>query len=196
MAKQVKKIEAPAVDQAQTKMGETAADSTGHHEVQSGLLSMPEFWLAVSFVLFFLIFFKPIKKAVLSLLDGHADKVRRELEEAKKLREDAHQLLRNIEHRQEAALAEANAIVQNAMIEAKHIRTNAMADAEELVKRHQKHALDSIAIAEGLAMAEIRNSILDAAMAASKQLLSEINQPDQENKLLEKLISDIPKKLH
>ena len=54
-----------------------AAEEEAHEEAFFDLAN-PEFWVAVSFVLFFVVLFKPIRKTLTSKLDGRAEVFERE----------------------------------------------------------------------------------------------------------------------
>ena len=162
---------------------------------QHTILSIAEVWVAVSFIVFFMVLFKPLRKALLSLLDNHTAKIKLELTEAQKLKEDANRLLQEVLQRRESAITEAKQIIENAQKEAKHIKEKALADVENLIQIHEKKSLDSLAIAEAKAVAEIKNAILDTAVAASKYVLSKPEHSEQGKKLLDIMISDIPSKV-
>ena len=59
------------------------------------LIQDPTFWVAVAFVVFVVLVFKPIKGALIGGLDAKIAEIRREVEEAEKLREEAQSLLAN-----------------------------------------------------------------------------------------------------
>ena len=63
-----------------------------------GFLSTPEFWVAVSFVGFvLLIMYFKVPGKMGALLDDRADKIRNELDEARRLREEAQAMLAEFE---------------------------------------------------------------------------------------------------
>ncbi|MBY0430789.1 MAG: F0F1 ATP synthase subunit B, partial [Rhodospirillales bacterium] len=141
------------------------------------MLKAPEFWVAVAFVIFMALVWKKAAAAIGSLLDARAEKIRAELDEAQRLREDAQATLVSYQKRQADALKESEAIVAHAREEAERIRAQSTKDLESALKRRETQAMDRIAQAEAQAVAEVRNLTVDIAIAASRQLLSQGMQP-------------------
>ncbi|WP_431855890.1 F0F1 ATP synthase subunit B [Azospirillum sp.] len=160
------------------------------------MLKAPEFWVAVAFVIFMALIWKKASAAIGSMLDARAEKIRAELDEAQRLREDAQATLASYQKRQADALKESEAIVAHAREEAARIRAQSTADLEAALKRREAQAMDRIAQAEAQAIAEVRNLTVDIAIAASRQLLSQGIQPAQADKLIEASIADLPRHLH
>ena len=77
-------------------------------------LQNPRLWVAVAFVIFFVIFGRKLWKAVAEMLDKRADTVRAELAAAPRLRQEAEAMLRDAKARREAALADAKALLEGA----------------------------------------------------------------------------------
>jgi len=160
------------------------------------MLKAPEFWVAIAFVIFMALVWKKAAAAIGSMLDARAEKIRAELDEAQRLREDAQATLAAYQKRQADALSESAAIVAHAREEAERIRAQSTTDLASALKRREKQAMDRIAQAEAQAIAEVRNLTVDIAIAASRQLLSQGIQPAQADKLIEASIADLPRHLH
>ena len=112
-----------------------------------------EFWVALATIIFAVFAFRPGAKAVTAMLDDRADKIRQELEEAQRLREDAQATLASYQRRQRDALKEAEDIIAHAREEAERLRLHSTADLEAAMKRRETQAMDKIAQAEALALA-------------------------------------------
>lgn len=160
------------------------------------MLKAPEFWVAIAFVIFMALVWKKAWAAIGSMLDARAEKIRAELDEAQRLREDAQATLAAYQKRQADAIKEAEAIVAHAREEAERIRAQSTTDLEGAVRRREAQAKDRIAQAEAQAIAEIRNLTVDVAVAASRQLLSQGIKPAQADKLIDQAIADLPRHLH
>ncbi|MGQ9365275.1 F0F1 ATP synthase subunit B family protein [Azospirillum sp. ST 5-10] len=156
----------------------------------------PEFWVAVAFVIFVVLVWKRAGAAISSMLDTRAEKIRAELDEAQRLREDAQATLANYQRRQRDAVKEAEAIVVHAREEAERFRTAAQADLEAALKRREAQAMERIAQAEAQALAEVRNLTVDIAMAAARRVLAEGITPAQSDRLVDQAIADLPRHLH
>ena len=136
------------------------------------MFQSPEFWVAVGFVILVVAGFKKGRDAICGLLDQRADRIRAQLDEARKLREDAQHLLADYQRRQNSAAEEAKAIVAQAKVEAERIRTQAEADLAQALKRREQQALEKISQAESVALREVREQAVDLAVAATTRLMA------------------------
>ena len=159
------------------------------------MLQDPTFWVAVSFVIFVIAVFKPIKGALIGGLDAKIEEIRREVEEAEKLREEAQSLLANYQRQQRQAMQDAENIVARAKEEAGRHRAEADEAMKEMVRRQEEQAREKIAQAEAAAIQEVKSMAVDLAMAASEKLLADKLVGDEGSRLIDKSISEIPQKL-
>lgn len=160
------------------------------------MISKPEFWVAVAFVIFIVALWKKIASAFTGMLDARTEKIRQELDEAQRLREDAQAMLAGAQRRQADAEKEAKAIVTHAKEEADRIAKQAADALEASVKRREAHAVERIAQAEVAAMAEVRNLTVDLAIAASRKLLTENVGSEQQDALVAQAVAELPKHIH
>lgn len=156
----------------------------------------PEFWVFLAFVVFVFLVWKKAKAAILGALDARAEKIRAELDEAQRLREDAQSALAAYQRRQRDALKEAEAIIAHAREEAARIRAQAAADLEAALKRREVQAVDRIAQAEAAAVSEVRHLTVDLAVQAGRKLLTEGITAKQADALIDQSIAELPKHLH
>src|SRR5690606_16769041 len=91
--------------------GAPGRGAAGAQRRPAGGRLMLELWLLIALVILFLIIRKPVGRAVFGMLDAHAAKVRAELDEAKRLREEAQSLLAEHQRRLAAGEDQAKAIV-------------------------------------------------------------------------------------
>ncbi|AWK87976.1 F0F1 ATP synthase subunit B [Azospirillum thermophilum] len=159
-------------------------------------MHQPEFWVAVSFVIFVALVWKKAAAAIGGLLDARTEKIRAELDEAERLHRDAQELLNSYQRRQADALKEAEAVLAHAREEAERLRSQAAAELEASLKRREAQAMTRIAQAEAAAVAEVRDLTVDVAVAAGRRLLETGLQPAQADKLIEQSIADLPRHLH
>jgi F-type H+-transporting ATPase subunit b len=155
----------------------------------------PKFWVAVSFVLFFLLLGKKLWGAISGALDGRAAGIRRQLDEAAHLRAEAEQMLKDAEAERAAATREAEAMLANARAEAERVGAAAMAEAEASAKRRERMALDRIAAAEASAVADVRNAAAEVAGAAARAVLAETLDATTDAALVDQSLNDLPKAL-
>ena len=160
------------------------------------MLSNPAFWVGVGFVLFVVLAWKPLSKALLGTLDERAEKIRAQIAEAERLRAEAQALVTEYKAKHAQALQEAQAIVATAQDEAKRIAADAAVSLEAALKRREQQALDKIAQAEAAALRDVRNQAVDIAMAAARQIVAGQVQGPRGAALIEAAIKELPAKLH
>ena len=159
------------------------------------LIHDPTFWVAVAFVVFVVLVFKPIKGALIGGLDAKIAEIRQEVEEAEKLREEAQSLLANYQRQQRQAIQDAEAIVARAKEEAERHRAEADEAMKDMVRRQEEQAREKIAQAEAAAIQEVRSMSVELAMAAAEKLLADRLAGDEGSRLIDNSIEDIPRKL-
>ena len=159
------------------------------------LIQDPTFWVAVAFVVFVVLVFKPIKGALIGGLDAKIAEIRQEVEEAEKLREEAQSLLANYQRQQRQAIQDAETIVVRAKEEAERHRAEADEAMKDMVRRQEEQAREKIAQAEAAAIQEVRSMSVELAMAAAEKLLADRLAGDEGSRLIDNSIEDIPRKL-
>lgn len=160
------------------------------------MFSSPEFWVLVAFVIFVALVWKPVAKALAEGLDGHANKVRVELEEARRLREEAQRTLADYQRRQAEAMSEAEAIVAHAKAEAERLKRTTEEDLTQQIARRRQLALDRIAQAEAQALGEVRAITVEVAMAATRKLIAENLDRSKADQLIAEAAQELPRRLH
>ena len=159
-------------------------------------LQDPAFWAAVAFVIFIAATAKPISRLLTAGLDKRADKIRSDLEEAEKLREEAQVLLASYQRKQRDALAEAEAIIAHAGEEAERLAVQERDKLEAALERRQKQAIDRIAQAEAQALDLVRAKTVDVALDATRDYLAKELKDNQSDALTDAAIKDLPGNLH
>jgi F-type H+-transporting ATPase subunit b len=161
------------------------------------LLGDAEFWVAVAFVLFVAgMGYLGVHKMVAKSLDERADKIKAELDEARKLKDEAAQLLAEYQRKRQQAEAEAQDIIAAAKAEADRLAIEAKTKIEEFVARRTKMAETKIAQAEAQATADVRAAAADAAIAAAEKILTQETKGQLAGELIAKGIDDVRKKLN
>lgn len=156
-----------------------------------------EFWVAVAFVLLMAVFaYFGIHRTVLKALDHRADRIKAELDEARRLKDEAAKLLAEYKARHAKAEAEAQEIVASAKAEAERIAAEAKAKMEDFVVRRTKTAEGKIALAEAQALADVRAAAANAAVTAASTILSQTVQGSVADDLLVKGIAEVKAKLN
>src|ERR1700754_1988455 len=101
----------------------------------------PENWVAIAFVIFIgILIYVGVHKKVLDALDHRSARIKNELDEARKLRDEAAALLAEYQKKQREAEREAQPIVTEAKAEAERVAAESHAKVEEFVARRTKLA--------------------------------------------------------
>jgi F-type H+-transporting ATPase subunit b len=161
------------------------------------MFSNPTFWVAVSFVLFFLLVWKAgAFKTMLLSLDARGEKIAADLAEAKRLRTEAEAILADYEAKRRAAEKEAKAIVKAAKEDAERLLHEAETKLNDFVVRRTAAAEEKIAQAELSAAAEVRLAAGEAALKASQYILQQTLTGKAQDAFLSESIKDVARHLN
>ncbi len=157
----------------------------------------PETWVAVAFVILMGVFaYVGVHRTVLKALDNRTARIKAELDDARRLKDEAAKVLAEYKTRRATAEREAEEIVAGARAEAERIAAEAKAKMEDFVARRTKTAESKIALAEAQALADVRAAAADAAIAAASTVLSKTVKGKVADELLTKGIAEVQHKLN
>lgn len=155
------------------------------------------FTVGVAFVLFLaLLWYFGVHKLIARALDDRATKIRAELDEARKLREEAQELFAEFERKQKQVTGQADEIVAHARAEAEQAAERAKADIEVSIDRRLKAADEQIALAEANAIRQVKDRAVAVAIAAAADVLRERLGEDRQQQLVDAAIEDVGQRLH
>lgn len=161
------------------------------------MLLEAEFWVALGFFVFIgLLGYLGIHRMIAKSLDERASRIKAELDEARKLKDDAAQLLADYRRKRGEAESEAQEIIAGAKAEAERLAAEAKVKVEEFVARRTKMAETKIAQAEAQAAADVRSAAAEAAVAAAAKVLTQEAKGKLASELLAKGIDDVRKMLN
>jgi F-type H+-transporting ATPase subunit b len=156
-----------------------------------------ENWVALAFILFFaLLVYLGVHRKITGSLDQRQARIKGELDEARRLKEEAQALLAEFQRKGREAEKEAEAIIAGAKAEAERIAGEAKARMEDFVSRRTKMAEAKITQAEAQALADVRSAAADAAVTAAEKILSIAAKGEVAVNLLQQGIDDVRKKLN
>jgi len=156
-----------------------------------------ETWVAIAFVAFLgLLAYIGVHRQLAKSLDDRAARIKAELDEARKLRDDAAKLLADYQRKRHEAETEAQSIIAGARAEAERMAADAKVKVEEFVARRTQLAETKIAQAEAQATAEVRGAAADAAVAAAEKILAQEAKGKLAADLIAKGVEDVRKKLN
>ncbi len=156
-----------------------------------------EFWVAIGFVIFLCVAgYYGVHSRIGASLDARGQRIKDELAEAERFRQEAAAVLASFEGKRREAEAEAAAIVSQARAEAELIAGEAEKRLADFVQRRTTQAEAKIATAETLALAQVRASAADAATAAAAIVLKGEARGGLADRLVEQGIGDIKRLAH
>jgi F-type H+-transporting ATPase subunit b len=156
-----------------------------------------ETWVAVAFVVFVgvLAYYKA-HKPLLRMLDDRVERIKAELDEARRLKDEAEALLASYRRKKEEVEQEAQAIIAGAKAEAERLARETAAKMEEFIARRKQMAETKIAQAEAQALADVRAAASDAAVAAAEKILSGTVKGNVADNLVSEGIAAVKSKLN
>jgi len=152
-------------------------------------------WVAIGFILFILmlIYFK-VPGQITKILDNRAEKIKNELDEARKLREEAQAILADFQKKNNEAEKSAKALIDEAKKIAKNYEKEAKLKFEEGLERRKKLLDEKLKRAEVEALNQIKNDITDIVFDAIDKTLSNDNiNKDASDKIIDSGIKEITK---
>jgi F-type H+-transporting ATPase subunit b len=160
------------------------------------MLFEAEFWVAVAFVIFMgILAYAGVPRMLGRSLDERGARIKTELDEARRLREEAQAVLAEYHKRRQDAEREAQAILDNAKAEGERMAADAATKVEEFVARRTKMAEIKIGQAEAQAVADVRAAAAEAAVSAAAKVLAETVKGEVADGLIATGIKELKAKL-
>ncbi|PKL37826.1 MAG: ATP synthase F0 subunit B [Spirochaetae bacterium HGW-Spirochaetae-1] len=156
-------------------------------KVDPGLL----LWTIITFLVLLLLLWKAAWKPIVEALDARAEKIRGDIENADKSRQEAEKLL--AEHRQMMGNAkdEASKVIAQGRDEAEKIRNDiierANKDAKEIAERIKRE----ISLAKDNALAEMKAEIVVLSTDIASKIIQKNLKPEDQNALVKETLNKI-----
>jgi F-type H+-transporting ATPase subunit b len=154
--------------------------------------SDPHAWVAIAFVIFWVLLGRKAWTAITGILDKRAATIRAELAEASRLRQEAEAMLRDATAQRADALANAHKLLEGAKLEAARLAAAAAAEAAHAATRREKMAMDRIAAAEKSAVDDVRTIAADVAATAAANVIRDSLTPAADGILIDRSIAGLP----
>tara|TARA_B100000989_G_C19385342_1_gene403414 strand:- start:203 stop:688 length:486 start_codon:yes stop_codon:yes gene_type:complete len=148
-------------------------------------------WVAIAFILFFVLIWKKGKKSLLSLLDERSTLIEKELNEAKSLKEEALEELRLALQNQKNVSDDAERLIKDAKETAKKIQEEANLKSLEMIKRKEEQAKQKILSLETEAIKNIKEITSRIVIEASKNYIKNKLDEEENINLISKSSSEI-----
>lgn len=160
------------------------------------LLQDAEFWTGLALLVFLgLMLALGVHKAAAKALDSKAAKIQADLDEARKLREEAQALLASLKTQRADTEKLAGEMLANAKAEAKRLEAEAKDKLEEQIKRRQELAERRISNAEAQAAADVKAAAADLAAQMAEGVLAQRLEGAKSDPLIDTALAQLADKL-
>lgn len=157
----------------------------------------PVFWVMIAFIGFVaLLIYYGVPGAVGKALDDRATAIRADLDEARRLRDEAHALLADYQRRSREAEDETKTILEQAKREGEALAAETRKNLQESVERRTKLAEEKIERAEAQALSDVRTAAVESAIAVAEKILKSRVAGATADTLIENGIRDLDGKLN
>ncbi len=154
------------------------------------------FWVGAASLVLIALIAKPVGRAVANGLDNRSDRIKGELEEAQRLKEEAQALLALYQRKQKKTDEDVKNIIEHANEEAGRIIESAKKHLEAEVEKRTEIAVQKIAQAEACVIQEIRDNAVDLTISTARSLIRDNLAGEDADDIIIKAISGIDRKFH
>lgn len=160
------------------------------------LLTDSHVWFVISFLVFLGVAWKLGRGAVLAVLDGKIEAIKKDIETAENLRVEAQELLAQYQRKQRDALKDAEEIIENARKHSEENRKAAEAELEETMARREQQLKERLVRMEQAAIQEIKSYAAELALSATTQIITDKLDKKTNEKLVDQAIKDVGNNIH
>jgi len=159
--------------------------------------SWATFWVFICMLTFLgILVYLKVPAKLLEALDNRSEKIRSDLENARRLREEAQALLAEYQRKFSGAEDEAQAVIDQAKREADAMAEDAKARMEEYITRRTKAVEQRIAQAEATAISEVKARAVDVAAAAAAHIAAAKSEGEVGDQLVDEAIKGLKSRLN
>ncbi len=149
------------------------------------------FWSLVSFALLFFLLKRFAFPPILEVLEERENKIRSEIGDAEKLRQEAEELKADLERELKNAHEKANTIIQMAGDESKKIQEKSIQETQAKVRQMQNEAEQEIQITRNKLLNEIRSYTAALTIASTEKVLKKSLNDEDKNRLIDESIEEV-----
>ena len=154
------------------------------------MFSDPQFWVAVSFILFIAAIFNPVRKSLTSSLDAQIKAIKKNIDEVENLKNDAQKALDELKEREakvEKEIHNLNLESEKRIAELKNISTSKLTDQIEKRKILAENKIEQLVRDTNNS---IKNYISSVAIEATRSILLQNLSKDKKSALIEESITE------
>jgi F-type H+-transporting ATPase subunit b len=155
------------------------------------MISDPQFWVAIAFIIFVLSIINPVRKILNSSLDGKIKEIKESIEEAEHLKNDTQVILSEIKKRQNEVELEIKVIHSNAKEKIKILESQAKIKLTEQSKKREVLTKTKIEQMVREANLLVQNQITQTAISATIAVLEKKLNSEEKGNLINQSIKDL-----
>jgi F-type H+-transporting ATPase subunit b len=159
------------------------------------IYSTPDFWFAISFIIFIFFAYKPIRAKMFSALDERSRKIKQQIEEMDRLISDAGQTLAEIKAKYDAIDIELNEIASNTEKEIELLRKNSEREITQYVSQKTHQVMDRMAADERKALEVLRADSVKLAVRVASQIIKDSADKKFVQQQVEQALDNIKEKV-
>jgi len=162
--------------------------------IQEGLLRVEPgllLWTVITFVVLLLILWKAAWKPLVEALDARAEKVRGDIENADRSRQEAEKLLAQHKLMMDNAKAEAAKLIADSRTEAEKMKNEIIEKAGTEAENLSERARKEIGLAKDRALGEIKAEIVNLSTEIAAKIINKNLNPNDQKALVEETLNKV-----
>ena len=149
------------------------------------------FWSVVSFLILFFLLKRYAFPPILQALEEREEKIRTEIGDAEKLKQEAQDIKADLEANLKSAHERANTIVQMASDESKKIQEKTIQETQSKIRQMQNDAEQEIQVARNKLLNEIRGFAAALTIASAEKVLKKSLGAGDQERLINESIEEV-----
>ncbi|GIS23815.1 MAG: hypothetical protein CM15mP124_2950 [Alphaproteobacteria bacterium] len=158
-------------------------------------LNDPQIWVAVSFLLFFIIFGSLLWKKFSNFLDNKINDINEEILVASNLHQEAKNLLSEEKKKLQGLDNEINIIIEEGKLKAQNLYNESKEKINKEIMKLEKSAKEKIKYLENEAVIEIQNKISKHSIKLTEKFLEETLSKEDHSEIINNSINELEKTL-
>ena len=151
----------------------------------------PQFWIFIAFIIFVIVIFNPVKKILILTLDTKISEIKKNIDDAEKIKNDAQHTLSEIGKKQSQVSKEIEKIDNDTASKIIQLEKNTLLSINDQIRKRKELAETKIEQMTLEANLEIKNFVITSSIQAIIELLKNNLSKDEKQNLIEKSFNDL-----
>ena len=159
--------------------------------LETNILDDATLWVAISFIIFIILIFKPLKNMMITSLDNKILELKSQLEESRKLKDDAEKLFAEQNKKYEETLIKIKKLNEDAIYESKIIKKKVEEDIKNSLLRKEKGFKQLSSQMELKVREDLKNEIIEKAIYYTEFKIKKKLKKSHNSKLISESLSKL-----